>query len=150
MNNTKLTTVVGIYWFHKFKKVFNSKKVVNLLKKSKKTEFSELLSIAKILLIFCFQRHLPPLSFAGHVYMNLYLLKLLTVEEIHEYTGLLAYTFFILNTACYSLTTFSLITYIKTKVAFFNQSELFESFLNCSDWLDKIRPFTTATFVLIM
>jgi len=45
---------------------------------------------------------------------------------------------------------------IKTKVAFlegrlfFNQSEIFEYFLNCSDWLDKSRPSTEATFVLIM
>jgi len=33
---------------------------------------------------------------------------------------------------------------------FSSQSELFESFLNCSVWLDKSRPFKTATFVLIM
>jgi len=45
---------------------------------------------------------------------------------------------------------------IKTKVAFIegrlfsNQSELFENFLNCFDWLDKSRPFKKATFVVIM
>jgi len=45
---------------------------------------------------------------------------------------------------------------IKTKVAFLEgrlfsiQSELFEYFLNGSDWLDKSRPFKKATFVLIM
>jgi len=45
---------------------------------------------------------------------------------------------------------------IKVKVAFlegllfFSQSELFENFLDCSDWLDKSRPFKKATFVLIM
>jgi len=45
---------------------------------------------------------------------------------------------------------------IKTKVAFLegrlfsNQSELFEYFLNCSDWLDKSRTSTKTTFVLIM
>jgi len=45
---------------------------------------------------------------------------------------------------------------IKTKVAFLegrlfsSQSELFEYFLNCSDWLDQSRPFKQATFVLIM
>jgi len=45
---------------------------------------------------------------------------------------------------------------IKTKVAFLedrlfsNQSELFEYFLNCSDWLDKIQSFKKSTFVLIM
>jgi len=44
---------------------------------------------------------------------------------------------------------------IKTKVAFLegrlfsSQSELFEYFLNCSDWLDKSRPSKKATFVLI-
>jgi len=42
---------------------------------------------------------------------------------------------------------------IKTKVAFLegrlfsNQSEIFEYFLNCSDWLDKSQPSTKATFV---
>jgi len=40
---------------------------------------------------------------------------------------------------------------IKTKVAFLegwlfsNQSEIFEYFLNCYDWLDKSRPSTKAT-----
>jgi len=44
---------------------------------------------------------------------------------------------------------------IKAKVAFlesrlfFSQSELFEYFLNRSDWLDKSRPFKKATVVLI-
>jgi len=44
---------------------------------------------------------------------------------------------------------------IKTKVAFLegrlfsNQSELFQYFLNSSDWLDKSRPSKKATFVLI-
>jgi len=45
---------------------------------------------------------------------------------------------------------------IKTKVAFLegqifsSQQELFEYFLNCSDWLDKSRHSKKATFVLIM
>jgi len=45
---------------------------------------------------------------------------------------------------------------IKTKVAFFegrlfsSQLQLFEYFLNCSDWLDKSRPLKKATFALIM
>jgi len=45
---------------------------------------------------------------------------------------------------------------IKTKVAFLEgrlfsrQLELFEYFLNCSDWLYKSRPFKKATFALIM
>jgi len=45
---------------------------------------------------------------------------------------------------------------IKTKVAFLegwlfsSQSELFEKFLNCSDWLKKNRYSKKATFVLIM
>jgi len=45
---------------------------------------------------------------------------------------------------------------IKTKVAFLegrlfsSQSELFENFLNCSDWLDKSRPSKKAAFALIM
>jgi len=45
---------------------------------------------------------------------------------------------------------------IKTKMAFWragffsSQSELFENFSDCSDWLDKIRPSKKATFVLIM
>jgi len=45
---------------------------------------------------------------------------------------------------------------IKTKLAFLegrlfsNQPELFEYFLNCSDWLDQGRPSKKATFVLIM
>jgi len=44
---------------------------------------------------------------------------------------------------------------IKTKVAFlerrlfFNQSEIFEYFLNCFDWLDKSRP-KIATIGFIM
>jgi len=44
---------------------------------------------------------------------------------------------------------------IKTKVAFLegrlfpSQSELFEYFLNWSDWMDKSRPSKKATFVLI-
>jgi len=33
---------------------------------------------------------------------------------------------------------------------FSSQSELFEYFLNCSNWLQKSRPFKKATFVLIM
>jgi len=33
---------------------------------------------------------------------------------------------------------------------FSSQSELFENFLNCSDWLDKSRPFKKATFALTM
>jgi len=43
---------------------------------------------------------------------------------------------------------------IKTKVAFLegrlfaSQSELFEYFINRSDWLDKSRPFKKSTFVL--
>jgi len=45
---------------------------------------------------------------------------------------------------------------IKIKVAFLesrlfsNQSELFQYFLNCSEWLDKSRPYKNVTFVLIM
>jgi len=45
---------------------------------------------------------------------------------------------------------------IKTKVAFFegrlfsSQSEPFEHFFNCSDWMDKSRPSKKVTFVLIM
>jgi len=45
---------------------------------------------------------------------------------------------------------------IKTKVsffggpAFFQPSELFENFSDCSDWLDKSRPFKKVTFVLIL
>jgi len=45
---------------------------------------------------------------------------------------------------------------IKTKVAFFgrlalfSQPELFENFLNYSDWLDKSRPSINAIFVLFM
>jgi len=39
---------------------------------------------------------------------------------------------------------------IKTKVAFFSQSGLFENFTDCSDWMDKRRPSKKATFVLIM
>jgi len=45
---------------------------------------------------------------------------------------------------------------IKTKVAFLegrlfsSQSELFEYFLNCSDWMDKSWPFKKAIFVLII
>jgi len=45
---------------------------------------------------------------------------------------------------------------IKTKVAylegqlFSSQSELFEYFFNCFDWLDKSWPSKKATFVLIM
>jgi len=45
---------------------------------------------------------------------------------------------------------------IKTKVAFSegqlfsSQSEIFEYFLNCSDWLDKNLPSKKATFVLIL
>jgi len=45
---------------------------------------------------------------------------------------------------------------IKTKVVFLEgrlfsiQSELYEYFLNCFDWLDKIRPSKKATFALIM
>jgi len=41
---------------------------------------------------------------------------------------------------------------IKTKVAFLegwlfaSQSELFENFLNCSDWLDKSRPSKKSHF----
>jgi len=31
-----------------------------------------------------------------------------------------------------------------------SQSELFENFSNCSDWLNKIRPSKKATFVLIV
>jgi len=44
----------------------------------------------------------------------------------------------------------------KTKVDFLegqlfsSQLELFEYFLNYSDWLDKSRPFKKATFALIM
>jgi len=33
---------------------------------------------------------------------------------------------------------------------FSNQSKFFEYFLNCSDWLDKSRLSSKATFVLIM
>jgi len=33
---------------------------------------------------------------------------------------------------------------------FSSQSELFENFSNCSDWLKKSRSFKKATFVLIM
>jgi len=33
---------------------------------------------------------------------------------------------------------------------FSSQSELFEHFSDCSDWLDKSRPSKKATFVLIM
>jgi len=33
---------------------------------------------------------------------------------------------------------------------FSSQSELFEHFFNCSDWLDKSRPSKKASFVLIM
>jgi len=33
---------------------------------------------------------------------------------------------------------------------FFSQSEVFEFFLNCSDWLDKSRPSKKDTFVLII
>jgi len=45
---------------------------------------------------------------------------------------------------------------IKTKVAFLesrlfsSQTELFENFSDCSDWLDESRPSKKATFVLIM
>jgi len=45
---------------------------------------------------------------------------------------------------------------IKTKVTFLegrlfsSQSELFENFSDCSDWLDKSQPSKKATFVLIM
>jgi len=45
---------------------------------------------------------------------------------------------------------------IKTKVGFLedrlfsSQSELFENFSDCTDWLDKSRPSKKATFVLIM
>jgi len=45
---------------------------------------------------------------------------------------------------------------IKTKMAFLegrlliSQSELFDYFLNCSDWLFKSRLPKKATFVLIM
>jgi len=45
---------------------------------------------------------------------------------------------------------------IKTKVTFLEglhfsiQSELYEYFLNSSDWLDKSRPSKKATFALIM
>jgi len=34
--------------------------------------------------------------------------------------------------------------------AFSSQSGLFENFSDCSDWLDKSRPYKKATFVLIM
>jgi len=34
--------------------------------------------------------------------------------------------------------------------AFFRQSGLFENFSDCSDLVDKSRPFKMATFVLIM
>jgi len=33
---------------------------------------------------------------------------------------------------------------------FSSQSELFEAFSGCSDWLEKSRPSKKATFVLIM
>jgi len=33
------------------------------------------------------------------------------------------------------------------KAGFFTQSELFENFLNGSDWLDKSRPSKKATFL---
>jgi len=45
---------------------------------------------------------------------------------------------------------------IKTKVAFLkgrlfsSQSELFENFSNCSDWLDKSRPSKKATFLITL
>jgi len=45
---------------------------------------------------------------------------------------------------------------IKTKMAFLksrllsSQSEQFENFSNCSDWLEKSRASKKATFVLIM
>jgi len=45
---------------------------------------------------------------------------------------------------------------IKTQVAFLegrifsSQLELFENFLNCSEWLDKNRPSKNATIVLII
>jgi len=45
---------------------------------------------------------------------------------------------------------------IKAKVTFMegrlfsSQSELFDYFLNCSDWLDESQPSKKATFVLIM
>jgi len=45
---------------------------------------------------------------------------------------------------------------IKIKVAylegrlFSSQSELFQNFTDCSDWLEKSRPSKKATFVLIM
>jgi len=45
---------------------------------------------------------------------------------------------------------------IKTKVTFLegrlfsSQSELFENFSNCSDWLYKSRLSKNATYVLIM
>jgi len=45
---------------------------------------------------------------------------------------------------------------IKTKVAFLegrlfsSQTELFENFLNCSNWLDQSLLSKTATFILIM
>jgi len=45
---------------------------------------------------------------------------------------------------------------IKTKMAFMDgwlfssQSGLFKNISDCSDWLNKSRPFKKATFVLIM
>jgi len=45
---------------------------------------------------------------------------------------------------------------IKSKVAFLegqlfsSQSDLFENFSDCFDWLDKTRPSKKATFVLIL
>jgi len=45
---------------------------------------------------------------------------------------------------------------IKAKVAFFesrlfsSQSELFENFSDCFDWLNKSRPSKKAIFVVIM
>jgi len=38
---------------------------------------------------------------------------------------------------------------INAKVAFL-KGGLFENFSDCSDWLDKSRPYKKATFVLIM
>jgi len=35
------------------------------------------------------------------------------------------------------------------EAGFSSQLELFENFINCSDWLDKSRPSKKATFVLI-
>jgi len=45
---------------------------------------------------------------------------------------------------------------IKTKLTFlegrlfFSQSDLFENFSDCCDWLDKSRPPKKATFIWIM